>query len=290
MCPCLDVDQPVHVLMTGHSSYSTNNLRTTNLHSSQNFIRTINPFKCFQPNRWHESLKEALQNLKSDLQRAPTLQSHQDFSKAGDRARGFLQRFPKKKSRIFIKNLPIVSVSFLASLFTISAPEPAFAELEFCNRITSGSTVNLAIAYYNSSISHIRSSKNDSPDLRIIVNPRWTIRGWWKLNHNECITTIDRNLKLRYYYYYAYSQDDSYDDLGKYPLCGRKYNQFHVEYQMNNKNLVEILALKPSGIDSVSLNSEADLEKACADLGYEFLFFNQIDVGDNEDYIFNLID
>ena len=39
--------------------------------------------------------KEILQNLKPSSQQSSSLQSHQAFSKTGDRARGILQRFPE---------------------------------------------------------------------------------------------------------------------------------------------------------------------------------------------------
>ena len=43
--------------------------------------------------------KEPLQSLKSSPRRAPTIQSYQAFSKAGDRDREVLQRFPNFRIR-----------------------------------------------------------------------------------------------------------------------------------------------------------------------------------------------
>ena len=181
----------------------------------------------------------------------------------------------------------MLSIGLLTAAFAITAPEPAFAGLEFCNRTTDGSTLSLALAHYNFGTIHKRFRKDGSTGLIITVNPRWTIRGWWEIPHNECIVTAtDRNLSLKHYYYYAHSQGNSYNNSGSYPLCGRKYGRFHVEYQMNRDNKpMQILALKPSGINSISVASAADLETACADLGYRLLPFIQLDVGGDEHYI-----
>ena len=191
----------------------------------------------------------------------------------------------------FTRRLTILSISLLTTL-TVVAPEPAFASLELCNRTKAGSSLSVALAHYNFGTLHRRFRKDGSTGLTITVNPRWTIRGWWEIPHNECIVAAtDRDLSLNYYYYYARSQDGSYNTSGNYPLCGRKYGQFHVEYQINSDNQpVQILALSPSDLDSVSLTPENNLQTACADLGYELLPFNQIDVGDSETYTLNVLD
>ncbi|OOV33816.1 hypothetical protein BO91_02080 [Candidatus Synechococcus spongiarum LMB bulk10E] len=196
----------------------------------------------------------------------------------------------KRRSGTVTERVTILSASLLA--FTITAPEPAFAGLEFCNRTTGASTLTLALANYKFGISYVRYGKNNSPDLTIVRNPRWSIRGWWEIPQNECVTAIHHNLNQRHYYYYVYSQDDSYARPGNYRICGHRYNKFHIEYAMNNNKLVQILALKSSGIDSVPVNSGVDLEKACTDLGYgyELLPFNQLDVGDTEEFTWTFID
>ncbi|MYF36134.1 MAG: DUF1036 domain-containing protein [Synechococcus sp. SB0678_bin_12] len=181
-------------------------------------------------------------------------------------------------------------VVLLASALAVMAPEPVVAGLEFCNRTHGASTLALALAHYNFGTSHVRSSKDDSPDLTIIVQPRWTIRGWWEIPQHECVTAIDRDPDQTHYYYYAYSQDDSYNYSGDYQVCGRRYGRFHVEYKIDNNELVQILALKSWGIDTASVDSETGLEGACADLGYELLPFNQVDVGDTGDYTLNFTD
>lgn len=180
----------------------------------------------------------------------------------------------------------MISISLLTAALPVTAPEPAFAGLEFCNRTTDGSTLSLALAYYNSGYIHKRFRKDGSTGLTITINPRWTIKGWWEIAHNECImTATDRDLNLKHYYYYAHSQDTSYEDSGGYPLCGRRYSRFHIEYRMTQDNTpVQVLALNPSGMKSVPVTSATDLEAACADLGYRLLPFNQLDVGENKNY------
>ena len=186
----------------------------------------------------------------------------------------------------FTARLLALSVGFLAAALATAAPPPAFAGLEFCNRTADGSTLSLALAHYNFGTIHKRFRKDGSTGLTITVNPRWTVRGWWKIPHNECITAApDRDPNLKYYYYYAHSQDGLYSDSGNYPLCGRKYSRFHVEYQMDSNNkTVQIIALKSSDIQSIPVNSAKDLETACADLGYRLLPFNQLDVEGHENY------
>lgn len=181
-------------------------------------------------------------------------------------------------------------VILLASALAVMVPEPVFAGLEFCNRTHGASSLALALAHYNFGTLHVRSSKNGSPDLTITVQPRWTIRGWWKIPQHECVTVIDQGLNQKNYYYYAYSQDYSYDYSGDYQVCGSRYGRFHIEYKIDNNELVQILALKPWGIDTASVDSETGLEEACADLRYELLPFNQIDVGDTGDYTLNFMD
>lgn len=181
----------------------------------------------------------------------------------------------------------MLSASLLASTLAITAPVPAFAYLEFCNRATDRSTLSLALANYNSGIKYVRFLKNGSPGLTIRLNPRWTIRGWWEIAPNECITPISRDLDLNYYYYHVRSSDDSYDDSGIYPLCGRKQGQFHVEYQLDNDNeLMKMLALKPFGVESVAIDAAMTLKEACADLGlgYELLLFDQLDIKGEDNY------
>ena len=180
----------------------------------------------------------------------------------------------------------MLSIGLLTAALAITTPEPAFAGLEFCNRTTDESTLSLALAHYNFGTIHKRFRKDGSTGLIITVNPRWTIKGWWEIPHNECVmTATDRDLDLKHYYYYAHSQDGLYSDSGNYPLCGRKYSRFHIEYQMNSDNKpVQIIALKSSDIKSIPVNSVKDLETACADLGYRLLPFNQLDVEGHENY------
>ena len=188
----------------------------------------------------------------------------------------------------FTARLLALSVGFLAAAIAIAtaAPQPAFAGLEFCNRTADGSTLSLALAHYNFGTIHKRFRKDGSTGLTITVNPRWTVRGWWEIPHNECITAAtDRDPKLKHYYYYAHSQDTSYEDSGLYPLCGRKYSRFHIEYRLTRDNKpVQVLAFNSSSIKSVPVTSATDLETACADLGYKLLPFNQLEVGENENY------
>jgi len=181
------------------------------------------------------------------------------------------------------------SVVLLASALAIMAPEPVFAGLQVCNHTHGASTLALALAYYNFGTSHVRSSKDNFPDLAIIVQPRWSIRGWWEIPQHECVTVIDHDLDQTHYYY-AYSQDHLYNYSGDYQICGRRYGRFHIEYKIDNNKLVQILALKPWGIDTASVDPETNLEEACANLGYELLPFNQVNVGDTGDYIFNFAD
>ena len=56
---------------------------------------TPGPFLCSQGfwGLFQQLLRKTLQNLKRSPQQAPTLQSHQALSKAGDQARRVLQRF-----------------------------------------------------------------------------------------------------------------------------------------------------------------------------------------------------
>ena len=186
----------------------------------------------------------------------------------------------------FTARLMLLSISLLTAALAIATPAPAFADLEFCNRTTDQSTLSVALAHYNVGFIHKRFRRDGSTGLTITVNPRWTIKGWWEIPHNECITTAtDRDPNLKHYYYYAHSQDGSYADSGSYPLCGRKDGRFHVEYQMDRDNKpVQILALAPSGVRSVPANSIAALEAACASLGYRLLPFNQLDVEGNQHY------
>ena len=164
------------------------------------------------------------------------------------------------------------------------------AKLEFCNRTSGASTLTLALAYYNFPQSHVRSSRN-APDLTVVLNPRWSVRGWWEIPQNGCTTVIHRDLNQPNYYYYVRSEDDSYDLQGNYGLCGHKYNGFHVEYAIKDNNLVRILALKqPSAIDSAPVNEETSLQEACADLGYELLPFNQLPVEDRKDFSLTFVD
>lgn len=197
---------------------------------------------------------------------------------------------PKRRLGTFTGKLTVLSVSLFASALAAVAPEPAFAGLQFCNHTNGGSTLALAIAYYNPGTSHTRSRKDGSTGLTIIVKPRWTIRGWWEIAQNECTTVIDHDLSQAHYYYYAHSQDYSYNYSGIYQICGHKYSQFHIEYEIDNNELVQILALKSSGIDSASVNPETNLGKACADLNYKLLPFKQLYVGDTGDYTLNFID
>jgi len=193
---------------------------------------------------------------------------------------------PHRTLESLTARLTMLSLGLLATALPVTAPEPAFANLEFCNRTADQSTLSLALAHYNFGTTHKRFRRDGSTGLTITVNPRWTVRGWWEIPHNECIVTeTDRDLNLKHYYYYAYSQDNSYNDSGNYLLCGHKYRQFHIEYQLDDdNNTVQILALNPSGIDSVSVNSVTDLKAACTDFGYRLLLFNQLDVGGNEHY------
>ena len=186
----------------------------------------------------------------------------------------------------FTQRLLTLSVSFLTAALAIATPEPAFAELEFCNRTADGSTLSLALAHYNFGTIHKRFRKDGSTGLTITVNPRWTIKGWWKIPHNACITAAtDRDPSLQYYYYYAHSQNTLYEDSGDYPLCGRKYSRFHIEYRLTKDNEpVQVLAFNPSGVKSVPIPSATDLQAACADLGYRMLPFNKLEVGENESY------
>ena len=59
---------------------------------------------------------------------------------------------------------------------------------------------------------------------------------------------------------------------------------------MNDGKFVQILTLKSSGIDSAPVDSVVELEKACADLGYELLPFNQLSIGDTEEFTLTFID
>jgi len=182
------------------------------------------------------------------------------------------------------------SAVLLASALAFMAPETVFAGLKFCNRTNGASTLNLALAYYNFGTSYIRSSKDGSPDLTIIVQPRWTIRSHWEIPQHECVAVIDYDLDQTHYYYYAYSQDDLYSYSGDYQVCGRRYGHFHIEYKIDNNKLVQILDLKPWGIETASVDAETNLENACTDLGYELLPFNQVNVGDAKDYTVNFTD
>jgi len=197
---------------------------------------------------------------------------------------------PRRRLKPFTGQFTVLAISLITAILTILAPEEALAGLEFCNRTTGGSTLALALAYYNVGTSHVRHGKDDSSDLTIIVKPRWTIRGWWEIAQNECITAINHDLNQTRYYYYAHSPDYSYNYSGDYQICGHKYGRFHIEYEINDEKLVQILALKTSGLDSASVDSETDLEKACANLGYQLLPFNQVYVGDAGDYTLNFID
>ena len=199
------------------------------------------------------------------------------------------RQVPRGGPGTFAKRLTILVASLLASALATTAPEPAVASLAFCNRTSVASTLTLALAYYKPGLLHVRSSRN-APDLSITLNPRWKIRGWWEIPQNECVTAIHSNLSQKHYYYYVHSPDDSYELMGDYGLCGHQYSRFHLEYAMNDDRLVEVLALKPSGIDSVPADSGADLEKVCADLGYEILPFNQLDVGENKEFTLTFID
>ena len=203
---------------------------------------------------------------------------------------GRWREFPKQKSGTFPQGLFILFSSLLASILAITTPQPAFAGLEFCNRTGGASALTVALAYYNFGISHARSGKDGTPVLNIVLNPRWSIRGWWEIPQNECITAIQHDLNQPNYYYYVRSQDGLYDIPGNYSLCAHKYSRFHIEYAINDGKLVQILALKPSGIDSAPVNAPIDLEKACAELGYQLLPFNQLPVGDTEEFTLTFID
>ncbi|HBP52994.1 MAG TPA: DUF1036 domain-containing protein [Synechococcus sp. UBA8638] len=179
-----------------------------------------------------------------------------------------------------------LSLGLLTTALAITAPAPALASLEFCNRTADGYPLSLAIAYYNFGIIHTRFRRDGSTGLTITLNPRWTIRGWWEIPHNECImVAADRDLNLKYHYYYAHSPETSYEDSGPYLLCGRKYGRFHIEHSLNRDGeTVEILTLDRSGVRSVPVASATGLQAACTDLGYRLLPFNQIDVGGSENY------
>ena len=105
----------------------------------------------------------------------------------------------KRKSGTFPQGFCIFSVSLLISAMVIVSPEPAFASLEFCNRTNGASALTVALAYYNFGTSHVRSGKDGAPALNIVLNPRWSIRGWWEIPPNECITALQHDLKQKYY-------------------------------------------------------------------------------------------
>lgn len=180
----------------------------------------------------------------------------------------------------------MLSISLLTAALAMAAPQPALAAVEFCNRTADGSTLSLALAHYNFGFIHRRFRRDGSTGLTITVNPRWTMRGWWEIPHNECVTAVtDRDIRLKYYYYYAHSQDTPYEDSGSHPLCGRRHSQFHIEYRLSpDHDPLQVLAFNLAGVKSIPVTSSAALEGACADLGYRLIPFKQLEVGENENY------
>ena len=188
---------------------------------------------------------------------------------------------PSWGARVLLVNLLIFFV------LIPMAPAPALATLEFCNHTSDTSTLSLALAYYHFGTSHARSPNGGSSGLTITIKPRWIVKGWWEIKQNECITAINDDLDQTHYYYYAYSQDYSYTDSGDYKLCGYEHGKFHVEYEISNHKLTQILTLKSSGLHSASVGPEVNLKQACAALGYDLLPFRQLDVEGSNHYTFN---
>lgn len=173
-----------------------------------------------------------------------------------------------------------LTVSLFISALAGLALEPAFAGLHFCNRAKEGGPLALAVAWYSPGTSHTRED-----GLSIKVKPRWTVRGWWEMGQNDCVTVIGEELSQPYYYY-THNLNSAHNYSGSYQICGNRYGRFHMEYEMENNELVKILALNASGIDSASVNSDTDLAEACAELNYELLPFQQLHVGNASDYTF----
>jgi len=95
-----------------------------------------------------------------------------------------------------------ISVGLLSHVALTAPSEPAMAPggsgLGFCNRSNRG-RVAIAVAYP-------------------VDEKKWKTEGWLSLDEQECSTIIHGELKNRYYYFFAES-DDGYAWKGTHQFC-----------------------------------------------------------------------
>ncbi|MBV8163574.1 MAG: DUF1036 domain-containing protein [Candidatus Eremiobacteraeota bacterium] len=87
------------------------------------------------------------------------------------------------------------------ALFTSA---PAKADLQVCNE--SGEHISIAVAYYDAG--------NDS----------MVSEGWWNMDSGDCRTPIDGDLKDKYYYLYAESDEHTW--TGSHSFCLNPEHRF----------------------------------------------------------------
>lgn len=116
------------------------------------------------------------------------------------------------------------------------ASRPALAELRICN--PSPQPIKVAIGYHE---------EGD-----------WMSEGWWRVNTDQCQTTIEGNLSSRYYYVFAQDEGSGKIWGGEYPFC-----------------------IAPGGFAIAS-------DGSCNQLGFQPAGFREIDVGQASQYTLEL--
>ena len=101
-----------------------------------------------------------------------------------------------------LMNIGILTAVVLAITAFTSAP--AKADFQVCNE--SGEHISVAIAYYDAS--------NDS----------MMSEGWWNMDSGDCKTPLDGDLKNKYYYVYAESNEHTW--TGSHSFCLNPEHRF----------------------------------------------------------------
>ncbi len=101
----------------------------------------------------------------------------------------------------------IISIGiFTAVVCAVAAlsSAPASADFQVCNE--SGEHVSVAIAYYDAATDSMVSE------------------GWWNMDSGDCRTAIDGDLKDKYYYLYAESDEHTW--TGSHAMCLNPVHKF----------------------------------------------------------------
>jgi len=101
-----------------------------------------------------------------------------------------------------LMNISILTAVVLAIAAFTSAP--AKADFQVCNE--SGEHISVAIAYYDAA--------NDS----------MMSEGWWNMDSGDCKTPLDGDLKNKYYYVYAESNEHTW--TGSHNFCLNPEHRF----------------------------------------------------------------